>query len=81
MTLPGWIFRLTGTNIIVEIAETTEKPEIVPENEYCNIVATKDAKIKKITASNGTAMVKLDDEVTKGSILIGRIYGRKIYRN
>lgn len=43
---------MRGTNIIVQIAETTEKPEIVPHNEYCNIVSTKKAQIVKVTASN-----------------------------
>ena len=60
-----------GTNIIVQIAETTEKPDIVPLNEYCNIVSTKKAQIEKITAKSGTAVVKVGDMVEKGSVLIG----------
>jgi len=55
----------------VQIVETTKKPEIIPLNEYCNIVAKKNAKITKITATNGTSLVKAGDEVTEGSILIG----------
>lgn len=43
---------MRGTNIVVQIAETTEKPEIVPHNEYCNIVSTKKAQIVKVTANN-----------------------------
>lgn len=62
---------LRGTNVIVEIAETTEKPEIVSLDEYCNIVATKDAKIVKVTAGSGTIVTNVGDDVTKGSILIG----------
>ena len=50
---------LRGTNIIVEIAETTEKPDIIPLDENCNIVAKKDAEIVKITANSGTALVKV----------------------
>lgn len=60
-----------GTNIIVEIAETTEKPNIIPQDEYCNIISTKKAQISKITASNGTIVAKVGDIVTEGSILIG----------
>ncbi len=68
----AWMnINLNGTNIIVEIAETTKKPEIVAENEFCNIVSTKTAQIEKITATNGTAQVKVGDIVTEGSILIG----------
>lgn len=62
---------LKGTNVIVQIAETTEKPEIIKQDEYCNIVSDKDAQIVKITANNGTKIVKEGDIVSKGSILIG----------
>lgn len=50
---------LRGTNIIVEIAETTEKPDIIPLDENCNIVSKKEAEIVKITANSGTALVKV----------------------
>ena len=67
----AWIgIELTGTNAIVKIVEADEKPEIIDENDYCNIVATKDAIINKISAQNGTLMVKEGDEVKKGDILI-----------
>ena len=46
------------------------KPDIIKEEEYCNIVATKDAMIVKINAQNGTAVVKEGDIVTKGTVLI-----------
>ena len=46
------------------------KPEIIPEDEFCNIVATKDAMIVKVNAQNGTAVVKEGDLVTKGTVLI-----------
>ncbi len=62
---------MKGTNIIVQIAETTEKPDIILQDEYCNIVSKKDAKIVKITAKTGTKLVKEGDIVTKGSMLIG----------
>lgn len=62
---------LRGTNVIVQIAETTEKPEIVPLDEYCNIVSTKTAQITKITANAGTAVAKVGDIVKEGSLLIG----------
>ncbi|MDE5830772.1 MAG: sporulation protein YqfD [Clostridia bacterium] len=43
---------------MVQIAETTQKPEIIPLNEYCNIVSNKTAQITKITANSGTIVVK-----------------------
>lgn len=68
----AWIgLDITGTNLKVEIVEAKEKPEIIDENDICNIVATKDAIITKIVAEDGTAMVKEGDVVKKGDILIG----------
>ena len=50
----AWIgIDIEGTNLIVKIVETNAKPEIVNEEDYCNVVATKDAQIVKISAQNG----------------------------
>ena len=68
---------LIGTNAIIKIVEADLKPEIIDENDYCNIVSNKDAMIIKITAQNGTPLVKENDIVKKGSILIaGYIEGK-----
>ena len=68
----AWIgIELKGTNLIVKIVEADKKPEIINEEEYCNIVATKDGIIDKIDAVNGTALVKEGDVVKKGDALIG----------
>lgn len=67
----AWIgIEIKGTNAIVKIVEADLKPDIIKEEEYCNIVATKDAMIVKINAQNGTAVVKEGDIVTKGAVLI-----------
>ncbi len=55
----------------VKIVEAKEKPEIIDENEICNVVAKKDGIIKKIVVQNGTAQVTEGNEVKKGDILIG----------
>lgn len=68
----AWIgIELKGTNAIVKIVEADKKPEIVPEDEYCNIVATKAAMIVKINAINGTPLVKEGDIVKEKTPLIG----------
>ena len=68
----AWIsLDMKGTNVIVTIVEAEEKPEIIDKNEYCNIVATEQGLITKITADTGTAKVKVGDIVEKGDILIG----------
>lgn len=68
----AWIgIELTGTNAIVKVVEAEGKPEIINEDEYCNIVATKDGVVTKIMAQNGTPLVKEGDLIKKGTILIG----------
>ena len=59
-----------GTNAILEIVKAKEKPEIIMEDEYCNIVSDKEGIITKINAQNGTAAVKVGDLIKKGTILV-----------
>lgn len=67
----AWIgIELKGTNAIVKIVKADEKPEIVEQDEYCNIVSNKSGIITKISAQNGTANVKVGDTVKEGDILI-----------
>lgn len=74
----AWVgIGITGTNATVKIVEADLKPEIIDENDYCNIVSEKEGLIVKVTAKNGTSLVKKDDVVKKGSILIaGYIEGK-----
>ena len=68
----AWMgIEINGTNATVKIVEADLKPEIISEEEYCNIIATKDGMIVKVSAQNGTPVVKEGDIITKGSILIG----------
>ena len=67
----SWIgITINGTNAVVKVVEADSKPEIINEEDYCNIVATKDGQIVKVSAQNGIPAVKQDDIVTKGDILI-----------
>lgn len=74
----AWIgINIKGTNAIVEVVLFTEKPNIVNNNEYCNIIADREGIIYKISAQNGTPQVKSGDLVRKGDILIaGWIEGK-----
>ena len=68
----AWIgIEVKGTNIIVKIVEADKKPEIIQEEEYCNIVATKPGIIVKVNALNGTSLVKEGDVIKEGTVLIG----------
>ena len=67
----AWIgIELKGTNAVVKVVEADSKPEIINEEEYCNIVATKDGVITKIKAQNGTPLVKEGNLVRKGTVLV-----------
>ena len=67
----AWVgINIEGTNAIIEIVEADKKPDIINEDEYCNIVTNKDAMITKINARNGTPIVKVGDVVKEGDILI-----------
>jgi len=76
----AWIgIEITGTNLRVELVKSVEKPEIINENEYCNIVSDYDGIITKISVKNGTALVKENDIITKGQLLvIGMIEGKHV---
>lgn len=67
----SWMgIELKGTNAIIKIVKEDEKPEIIDNSDYCNIVASKSGIIEKIIAQNGTLMVKVGDEVKAGDVLI-----------
>lgn len=67
----SWIgIDLEGTNAIVKVVKAKEAPELINEEEYCNIVAEKAGVITKIIAQNGTAQVKIGDKVERGQVLI-----------
>lgn len=67
----AWIgIDIEGTNVIVEIKETSQAPEIIDENEYCNIIANKEGMITKINVQNGTAVVKEGDIIKEGDVLV-----------
>ena len=67
----AWMgIELKGTNAIVKLVKSDEKPEIIDEDEYCNIISNKEGIITKISVQNGTANVKVGDTVSIGDILV-----------
>ena len=67
----AWMgIELKGTNAIVKVVKAISKPDIVNEEEYCNIVSDKNGIITKINAQNGTIAVKVGDTVNVGTTLI-----------
>ena len=72
---------LSGTNVIVKLVETTKRPEIVKQDEYCNIVSNKKGQITKITATSGTVLVKIRRYSYGKYDIDWRMDGREIHRN
>ncbi len=67
----SWIgINIDGTNAIIKVVESTEKPEIVNKDEICNIVANKSGIVSKIIVQNGTARVNVGDTVSEGDLLV-----------
>lgn len=67
----AWIgIEIKGTNAIIKVVEAREKPEIVDESSFSNIVASKDAEIYSINAQNGTIIAEKGQFVKKGDLLI-----------
>lgn len=68
----AWIgIKIEGTNAKIQVVEADQKPEIINEEEYCNLVTQKDGMITKINVQNGTALVKVGDIVKTGNMLVG----------
>lgn len=59
-----------GSNIIVDVREKIEKPEILSPNEYYNIVAKKDALIETMTVKDGVPVVNEGETVLAGTVLV-----------
>ena len=67
----AWMgIELKGTNAIVKLVKADEKPQIIDEDDYCNIVSNKAGIITKINAASGTVNVKVGDTVNVGDVLI-----------
>ena len=67
----SWVgIKIKGTNAIITVVESKEKPEIIDKNKICNIVSNKNAVISKIVVQNGTARISVGDEVKEGDLLV-----------
>lgn len=67
----SWVgVEMKGTNIKISIVETIPKTEMIDRTTPCNVVATMDGVITNIVASAGTPLVKAQDVVKKGDILV-----------
>lgn len=67
----AWIScELKGTQLRIQVKETLKQNEDVKNEMPCDIVARKAGIIKSIITRNGTPMVKEEQQVKKGEVLI-----------
>ena len=63
----------TGSHALVEVRERTPKPEIVPQDVPCNIVAAKPGLIHSIDTLAGSPQVTAGQTVEAGDLLVSGI--------
>ena len=74
----GWLsVNISGSHAEVEVREKIDKPEIEDTSVPCNIKASEDGVITKITAENGTARAKVGSGVAKGDLLVSGVSATK----
>ena len=67
----AWVgIELKGTNALIKIIEATPKPDIINEEEFCNIIATKEAVIEKNKCPKWYSRSKRRRPSKKGTVLI-----------
>ncbi len=59
-----------GSHAVVDVRERIEKPEIIPLNEPCDVVASQSGLVTMMLAKEGQPMKKKGDLVIKGDLLI-----------
>ena len=70
----AWIScELKGTQLHIQIKETLQQNEDVEDKVPCDIIARKAGIITSIITRNGTPLVKINDTVQKGDVLISGV--------
>ena len=66
-----------GSKLTIEIKERDIPPKMVEKDIPCHITARKDGVIKSMNITNGEPLVKLNDVVVKGQILVSGVLNTK----
>ncbi len=62
--------RNDGGTVVVNIHQSTEKPDMITTRLPCNIISTRDAQIVDVEVYSGQLMVLKGDGVKKGGLLV-----------
>ncbi len=75
----SWVnVHIKGTRALITLAEILPKQEIINNTDPCNVVAKKDGIITSIATTSGVPMVRQNDVVKQGDILVS---GEMFYKN
>ena len=70
----GWVSaEIKGTNLIIDLKETTMPQKAIDSNQPCHIIASKNGIITKIVTRSGTPMVEVGQVVKKGDVLVSGV--------
>lgn len=69
--------RIEGSRLIINAIEKTSPPDIIKEDEPCDLVAKKDGQIVWVYTTAGTSVVKKGDIVKTGQILVKGVQGKE----
>jgi similar to stage IV sporulation protein len=73
-----WIgIEIKGIKAMVEIVQKIDKPNMIEKDEPCNIISDKEGVIAKIFTREGAQLVKENEIISKGQILISGIISSK----
>lgn len=72
----SWVgITVKGTDVIVQIQEREPIPEMLPADQACNLLATKDGVVERLLVKEGETLVHIGDTVRKGQILVSSLKG------
>ena len=67
----SWMdIHISGTRAVIQLTETIPAPQLINKTTPCNIVAAKDGLITSIVTGAGKPLVKQNDVVRKGDLLV-----------
>lgn len=65
----AWVY-IKGTKAVVEVKESILPPAVIDKSQPCDVVAARDALIRKVTVKNGKSAVQPGDAVLAGDVII-----------
>ncbi|WP_251861868.1 sporulation protein YqfD [Clostridium sp. Marseille-Q2269] len=69
--------RIEGGRLVIKAEERQSPPNIIEEDEPCDLVAKKDGEVQRVYTTSGSAIVQNGDIVKKGDILIKGEQGKE----